>query len=125
MNLLLDTHVLLWWLQNNAKLSNRARKLIESPRSVVHVSTASAWEISIKKNMGKLDAPDNLVEEISSSDFRPLSLTLAHGVLAGQLPLHHADPFDRMLVAQAIIEDLTLVTRDEQIMQYDVTTLLA
>lgn len=125
MNLLLDTHALLWWLDDNPELSSDAREAIENPKSIVYVSVATAWEISIKKASGKLEAPDQIEECISSNDFQTLPITSAHATAAGQLPQHHTDIFDRMLVAQAMIENLTLVTRDKRIMRYKVATLTA
>ena len=123
MNLLLDTHVLLWWLADDGRLSREARATIRDPRSVVYVSAATAWEISIKRALGKLDAPANLDTAIADSGFLELPITMAHALAAGDLPDHHTDPFDRMLVAQAISEQLALVTRDEQLARYGVTLL--
>lgn len=125
MKLLLDTHVLLWWLAADPSLSARARAAIGAPRASVFVSAASAWEISIKRALGKLDAPDDLAEQLSAHRFEPLSISVAHASAAGALPEHHADPFDRMLVAQAEAEDLTIVTRDKRFQLYGVTTLAA
>lgn len=125
MNLLLDTHVLIWSLENNATLSGRARDAIIDGKNLVFVSSVTAWEISIKKAMGKLKVPDNLQEEIMLHRFTPLSINFDHANLAGELPIIHKDPFDRMLIAQAIIEKLTLVTRDTLIAQYNVNLLKA
>lgn len=124
MNLLLDTHVLLWWLDDNPALSKTARTAIREASNSVLVSAATAWEISIKQAIGKLDAPDDLEIAVGASRFQPLPITtLAHAIAAGRLPRHHDDPFDRMLVAQARIEGLTLVTHDSRIRAYDVPTL--
>jgi PIN domain nuclease of toxin-antitoxin system len=120
MNLLLDTHALIWALENNPTLSDNARDAIVNGENMVFVSSASAWEISIKQAMGKLKVPDNLREEIKLHRFTQLRINFEHVQLAGQLPDIHKDPFDRMLIAQAIIEKLTLITRDSQIAQYDV-----
>jgi len=125
MNLLLDTHVLIWVLENNPTLSSDARDAIVDGNNLVFVSSASAWEISIKKAMGKLESPDNLVEEIKLHRFTPLNMDFEHARLAGTLPIIHKDPFDRMLIAQALIEKLTLVTRDDHISRYEVTVLTA
>jgi len=125
MNLLLDTHVLIWVLENNPTLSRDARDAIVDGNNLVFVSSASAWEISIKKAMGKLESPDNLVEEIKLHRFTPLNMDFAHARLAGALPVIHKDPFDRMLIAQALIEKLTLVTRDDRISRYEVDVLTA
>jgi PIN domain nuclease of toxin-antitoxin system len=125
MNIILDTHVLIWALENNPTLSGIARDSITHARNMVFVSSASVWEISIKKQLGKLTCPDNLHEEIKLHRFTPLYIQHDHAELAGNLPNFHKDPFDRMLIAQAIIENLTLVTRDDFIIKYDVTTLKA
>ena len=123
MNLLLDTHVLIWSLENNAALSYNARDAIIDGKNMVFVSAVSVWEISIKKAMGKLKVPDNLAEEIRLHRFTPLNINIEHANLTGELPAIHKDPFDRMLIAQAMIEKLTLVTEDKLIAQYDVNLL--
>lgn len=125
MNLLLDTHALLWWLDDSQELSSQARTSISDSQHNVYVSAVTAWEISIKKSLGKLDAPDDLDAALAANAFEEMPLTIAHATAAGQLPNHHSDPFDRMLVAQANVEGLTLVTRDEDIIKYDVVTLRA
>lgn len=125
MSLLLDTHALLWWMEDNRTLSREARASIGDGHRDVYVSAATAWEISIKKTLGKLEAPDDLDAALSKNAFRELPITIAHATAAGQLPNHHSDPFDRMLVAQAKIENLTLVTRDENIAKYQIATLMA
>ena len=125
MNILLDTHVLIWALENNPTLSKPAVNAIIDGGNMVFVSAASVWEIGIKMNMGKLEAPDNLLEEIRSHRFTPIPMTLEHAQLAGRLPDTHKDPFDRMLVAQAMIEKLTLVTRDKMILEYKIKTITA
>jgi PIN domain nuclease of toxin-antitoxin system len=125
MTFLLDTHVLLWWLDNPRLLSRQAKKAIEDGRNRIYVSAAVAWEIAIKKSLGKLDAPDDLEEMIDANRFNPLPVTIAHalGVLA--LPDHHRDPFDRLLIAQALHEGFRLVTRDEEIAKYPVPQIVA
>ncbi len=120
MNLLLDTHVLLWWLSDDKMLGAKARAAIANPDVQVFVSAASAWEISIKMTLGKLDAPENLEEALDTSGFTPLPITIDHALAAGRLPEHHRDPFDRMLIAQAQLERLTLVTHDGAFGHYDV-----
>ncbi len=125
MNILLDTHVLIWALENNPTLSVSARESIILGKNMVFVSSVSIWEIGIKMSLGKLEAPDNLQEEIQLHRFIPLNITYDHAELAGKLPPFHRDPFDRMLIAQAITEKLTLITRDKQISRYDVSTLAA
>lgn len=123
MRLLLDTHVVLWCLGDVDRLGESARRAITDGHNVVFVSAASAWEISIKRSLGKLEAPDDLEFAITKTGFRPLPITLAHARHAGELPPHHADPFDRMLVAQAGLEALTLVTRDARLGDYEVAIL--
>ncbi len=125
MNLLLDTHVLIWALENNSTLSGNARAAIIAGENMVFISSASVWEISIKKTLGKLKAPDNLTEEIKLHRFTQLNMNFEHAQLAGELPDIHKDPFDRMLIAQAIIEKLTLVTRDGFFSEYNVNLLKA
>lgn len=123
MNLLLDTHILIWALENNPLLSSHAREAIIDGKNMVFVSSASVWEISIKKAMGRLDVPDNLLEEIKLHRFTQLQINFEHAQLAGKLPNIHKDPFDRMLIAQTIIEKLTLISNDSLIAQYDVNLL--
>ncbi len=125
MRLLLDTHVLLWWLANDPALLASARTAIAAADTDVFVSAASAWEMSIKTALGKLDAPADLEHQLDLNRFEPLSITVAHAYAAGALPRHHDDPFDRLLVAQAQAEDLVVVTRDRRFDLYGVGTLAA
>lgn len=121
MNLLLDTHVFLWAIDNSPELSQKARDAIENGNNVVFVSAATAWEIAIKKAIGKLKVPaGDYLEEIKLHRFTPLDITTEHALTIENLPPHHKDPFDRMLVAQAHVENLTLVTRDPRIKAYPV-----
>lgn len=124
MKLLLDSHAFLWWLAEDPKLSARARQAVADPSSIVHVSAATVWELSIKAFLGKLDLNGaDLVEEIAENDFTELPMTARHSVAAATLPRHHDDPFDRMLIAQARSEGLTVVTRDSAFRDYDVDIL--
>lgn len=123
MNLLLDSHAFLWWIHGGQEIGATAREAVADPASVVFVSAASVWELSIKRAIGKLEAPGVFEDELEAHGFRPLPISVAHAERAGGLPLHHKDPFDRMLVAQAQIEDLVLVTRDPAIGAYEVRTL--
>lgn len=125
MRLLLDTHVLLWWLNGNKPLSKEASRVIGNGKNLVFISAGTAWEISIKKALGKLRAPDDLEDALLANNFQSLPITISHALLAGQLPSHHDDPFDRLLIAQSKIEGLTLVTRDQRQMLYDVKTIEA
>ena len=123
MSLLLDTHILLWWLSDDPLLPTAAREAIASPQTEVLVSAATAWEIAIKQAAGRLDAPEDLLEAVEASDFQTLPITAAHAVAAGALPPHHSDPFDRMLIAQARAETLTLISVDNRFPQSDVELL--
>ncbi len=123
MTLLLDTHVLLWWLGEDDRLTSTMRAAIADPRTPVMVSSASAWEMSIKAALGKLDIPDDLTGEMERQGFDALPVTVEDGLAAGALPRHHADPFDRMLIAQAARRSFVLVTADRRFASYDVLTL--
>jgi PIN domain nuclease of toxin-antitoxin system len=123
--LLLDTHVVLWWLIDDARLGPLARKLIADPDNTVFVSAASGWEIAIKQALGKIDVPPDLDAEMMREGFASLPITFFHGQQAGALPPHHRDPFDRMLVAQAQAEGLLLVTADPQFGAYGIRTFSA
>jgi PIN domain nuclease of toxin-antitoxin system len=125
MNLLLDTHALLWWLDDNPTLSAEARDAIADGRNLVFVSAVAIWEIRIKQALGKLQLPANFREVLDSQAFDELPLTVDHAHRLAELPPLHRDPFDRMLVAQAIAERLTIVTRDPDIARYRVRTLRA
>jgi PIN domain nuclease of toxin-antitoxin system len=122
--LLLDTHVLLWWLADHPALAPAAAAAIEREPEV-YVSAASAWEIAIKRALGKLEAPDDLAAVVGENDFRELRVGFGYAAVAGALPRHHDDPFDRMLVAQARQEGLTVVTADPRIGRYGVPVLAA
>jgi PIN domain nuclease of toxin-antitoxin system len=122
--LLLDTHVLLWWLADDPSLGEEARTGISDPGSSVFVSAATVWEVSIKQALGKLEAPSDLLHQVELNRFEPLSMTVSHAYTAGALPRHH-DPFDRMLVAQAMKEDLVLLTGDPRMSRYGVETVAA
>ena len=125
MNLLLDTQVLIWALENNPTLSDAAREAIVDGENLIFVSAVSVWEISVKQAMGKLRVPDNLIEEIQIHRFTPLEISLQHAQLAGRLPAIHKDPFDRMLIAQSILEKLSIVTRDQIMNKYKANVLIA
>ncbi|MEW6487760.1 MAG: type II toxin-antitoxin system VapC family toxin [Thermodesulfobacteriota bacterium] len=121
--LLLDTHVLLWWLAGDPRIGPRTLRLIRDGKNAVFVSAASAWEVSIKKAQGKLTTPrEDLGVAIAEEGFVPLPITVPHGERAGGLPPLHRDPFDRMLVAQAQEEVLEVVTIDPAISRYGVPT---
>jgi PIN domain nuclease of toxin-antitoxin system len=122
--LLLDTHAFLWWLNDNPKLGEAARAAISDTSSGVWVSAASIWELAIKTALGKLQIEsDDLVREISANGFTELPITARHAWAAGNLPRHHEDPFDRMLIAQAQAENLVLVSRDPVFDSYGIQVL--
>lgn len=123
MNLLLDTHVVLWWLGDDPKLSPRHREMLHDAERRVFVSSVSVAEISIKASLGKLDAPEGVAEAVVQSGFEMLAFEASHAEELRELPWHHRDPFDRMLIAQARVEGLALVTADERISHYDGFTL--
>ena len=120
MRLLLDTHVVLWWLTDDETLSDEVKQLIDTEVEAF-ISAASVWEIAIKQALGKLVGPPDLLDVLDRSGLLELPIRSRHAAAAGGLPLGHRDPFDRMLVAQARCEGLTLLSRDPQMRRYDVT----
>lgn len=125
MRLLLDTHVVLWVLSGSSELRDDVRELVRDGRNLVFVSAATAWEMTIKKALGKLSAPDDLEEQLRRHRFTPLQISVSHALAVGRLPPVHSDPFDRMLVAQARAEGLTIVSRDDDVARYDVALVRA
>ena len=127
MSLLLDTHALLWWLEDDAKLAPGVRSAIIDPDAEVHVSMASAWEIAIKFGIGRLELsepPEDLLPDAIERDaFNLLHISLDHALGVGTLPHHHRDPFDRLLISQARAEGLTLVTADRVFSAYGFATM--
>jgi PIN domain nuclease of toxin-antitoxin system len=121
--LLVDTHALLWWRGDYSRISARAREAIADPGRSLYFSAVSIWEIAIKRAQGRLAVPENLLDAMEERGFVELPVLSRHAILAGALPAHHGDPFDRMLVAQAQVEGLTLVTNDARIAAYDVPVL--
>jgi PIN domain nuclease of toxin-antitoxin system len=123
---LLDTHVLLWWIEDDPRLRARPRAAIIDPDNDVVVSAATIWEAAIKRALGKLrfETPV-LLDTLSRGGIRVLPITAEHALAAGDLPRHHDDPFDRMLVAQAIVEGLTVITHDVWLRSYKVAVLRA
>jgi PIN domain nuclease of toxin-antitoxin system len=121
--LLLDTHVLLWWRGDYRRISARAREVIADPGHVLFYSAASIWEMAIKQATGKLKMPPEILDTFEQRGFTELRVSSRQGLIAGALPPHHGDLFDRMLVAQAQSEKLTLVTNDVRIAAYDVPVL--
>lgn len=125
MRLLLDTHAFIWATDNSSKLGDKARGALESA-DAVHVSIAAVWEMAIKEGTGRYIFPVERFEEtLSAMEFELLPITPSHAIQVTRLPLHHRDPFDRMMVAQARVEGLTLVTADRTLARYDVPLLSA
>lgn len=125
MKLLLDTHTMIWVFAEPRLLSSQAKDAISDEDNDVFVSVISPWEIAIKRSKKRLHAPENLDEAVIAHQFRLLPVQLRHAKAIGSMPHHHADPFDRMLVAQAMIDGLTLVTSDRTLRRYPVATLPA
>lgn len=117
MSYLIDTHILLWWLFDDPKLDNECRDIIRNPNCRIIVSSATAWEIATKYRIGKLPEAEQLVAEYSQilhqAKFTKLAITTAHALRAGSLPIDHRDPFDRMILAQAELENLPVITEDK------------
>ena len=125
MRLLFDAHALLWWLADDPSLGQSARDLISDPANEVFVSAATVWEISVKRALGKLEAPDDLVGALASEGFKEAPILSSDGERAGNLDPHHRDPFDRMLVVQALRLDAAVVTRDPVFAHYGTRTVAA
>jgi len=124
LNLLLDTHVALWAITDNPKLSQTARDLIVAPKTNVFVSAATIWEIAIKSSLGRGDMPvsaRNAMRYFQESGYRFLPIEAEHTLAVEELPPHHQDPFDRILVAQAMVEPMRLMTHDSQVALYSDT----
>lgn len=117
---LLDTHAFLWWLANDSALGVAAREIVAEPRNRIFVSAATTWEIAIKRQLGKLTAPEDIEAAVEQKGFAKLPISLFHGQQAGALPSHHRDPFDRVLIAQAQAEGLELMTADSVFALYGV-----
>jgi PIN domain nuclease of toxin-antitoxin system len=124
MRALLDTHAFLWWINDDARLSDRCRAIISSGVNEILFSAVSAWEIAVKAGIGRLTIPGDLetytLAQVSRNRFEVLSISLSHALRASCLPPHHKDPFDRMLIAQAQVERVTILTGDAQIARYPI-----
>jgi PIN domain nuclease of toxin-antitoxin system len=125
MNLLLDTHTFLWFINDDAALTPRAKSLIEEVQNDIYLSVASVWEVAIKVNLGKLTMPTPfvkfIVEQLQQNSISLLNIKTAHAGGVATLPLHHRDPFDRLLIAQSLHESFPIVGKDEQFDAYGVT----
>lgn len=123
MKLLLDTHAALWWLGDDDRFGAEAARQLDDDTNHVLLSAAVVWEVAIKRALGKLRAPTDMVLVMLGAGVQPLPIKLEHAAAVEALPTHHRDPFDRMLIAQATVEDATIVSRDEVLRQYDVETI--
>ena len=127
--MLLDTHVWLWWLSDPERLGAQARQVIQNPDNAILLSAVSSWEIAIKCALGKLQLPEPpesfVPKRLARDDIRPLPIQHTHALRVSSLPLHHSDPFDRLLIAQAQIEDIPIITADPLFKSYDVGILWA
>ncbi|MCY1688768.1 type II toxin-antitoxin system VapC family toxin [Yersinia enterocolitica] len=118
--LLIDTHVFIWWLTNDPSLGSLTRSVISKGGNIVYVSAVTPWEISIKRSIGKLEFDADVDEAMERNNFYALSISHAHAEQAGNLPRHHGDPFDRMLIAQSQMEGLILVSADTAFSPYGI-----
>lgn len=125
MQYLLDTHVLLWWFTLPEKIHKKAQAIIRDKSNIIYVSSASFWEMAIKKSLGRLTLPHNLIETVVIENFKILPIMPEESLGVADLPFLHADPFDRILIIQAKLNDLILITHDEKISEYPVVTLKA
>ena len=127
MKALLDTHAFLWWVTDDARLSSRARAIIADGDTELFLSAASGWEMAIKTRLGKLHMPDNpasfVFEQLRINAIEPLAVQMRHALRVYSLPGYHRDPFDRILVAQAQVERMPIITADPQVAQYEVEIL--
>jgi len=118
--LLLDTHAFLWWLSGDTSLGHQSQEFIADTTNQINISAATVWEIEIKRQLGKLTAPQDIETIVERCGFLPLPIALFHAQQAGRLPAHHRDPFDRMLIAQAQAEGLEIVTSDSAFLEYGI-----
>ncbi len=120
MKLLLDTHAALWWLSDDARIGQEAARQLTDDRNQVLLSATVVWEVAIKRSLGKLDAPGDFAATLLDAGAQPLSITLDHAAAVESLPWHHSDPFDRLLIAQALAEGAALISDDERLGGYGV-----
>jgi PIN domain nuclease of toxin-antitoxin system len=126
MRLILDTHAFLWWIVDSPQLSSRVRDVMRNPANELFLSVASAWEIAIKVNLGRLrlpDRPDRFIPgQLMKNAIEPLPVEMSHALYVSRLPAIHRDPFDRIIIAQSILEKMPVVTRDTDIAKYKIKT---
>ncbi|MEK7572212.1 MAG: type II toxin-antitoxin system VapC family toxin [Patescibacteria group bacterium] len=120
---LIDTHIFIWWMENSKNLSSEIKQLLQDPQQKVFLSVVSIWEMLIKQSKNQLRLPKDMEEGVIESGYTILPIAFPHAIGLKDLPLLHTDPFDRMLIAQAKVEGLTLITADKKIWQYDLSLL--
>ena len=125
MKYLVDTHIFIWWMKQDKRIKKEIKSILQDPQNYIYLSIATVWEIVIKKKIGKLKVPHDWKVTLKESNFLLLPISLEHVYKLENLPLHHRDPFDRMLVAQAQVENAALITGDEKLWNYDVALLKA
>lgn len=130
MKFLLDTHVFLWWVMDDLRLTAGVREILEDKAKHLFLSSVSGWEMAIKFRLGKLKLPGQpdsvsrfIIHQMESNDMEPLPILMSHALAVATLPNHHEDPFDRLLVAQSKIENIPIVTADRQLARYDIGTI--
>lgn len=125
MKYLLDTHVILWWFTTPEKIKLKAQQIIKDKSNIIFLSSASFWEMAIKKSIGKLTLPHNLLETATAEGFKFLPIMPEEGLGVADLPFLHSDPFDRLLIIQAKLHDLVIITNDSKIIEYPVISIEA
>jgi PIN domain nuclease of toxin-antitoxin system len=125
MEYLLDTHVILWWFTTPEKINIKAQNIIRDKSNNIFLSSVSFWEMAIKKSLGRLTLPHNLIEAVAAESFKTLPIMPEDGLGVADLPLLHSDPFDRLLIIQAKLNDLIIITKDSKISEYPVITMEA
>jgi len=125
MRYLLDTHIILWWFTTPEKLNIKVQNIIKDTSNIIFLSSASFWEMAIKKSLGRLTLPYNLIEAVAAENFKILPIMPEDGLGVADLPLLHSDPFDRLLIIQAKLNDLVFITNDSKISDYPVVTIMA
>ena len=125
MNYLLDTHAFLWWLTTPEKIKKKSYDIIQDKSNLIYVSSVSFWDMAIKKSIGKLTLPHNLLEATTAEGFKFLPIMPNEALGVSDLPLLHSDPFDRLLIMQAKLHDLVIITSDSKIMEYPVVSIEA
>ena len=120
MKYILDTHILLWWLNDDKKLDSNKKKIIANPNNLIFISAVNIWEIEIKKALGKLVIPESYIKTCIETQFTELPITISHISYLAKLDNHHSDPFDRLLICQSIAENCILITEDKILKSYDI-----